>query len=85
MVIKTNLLQPGVLLEGDRGVEALPVLEHLQRQRDLHGLPLLLDAEQRPLQVEPEADLLQRGAVGGVTVQLGHLLDLPHPLGHQVL
>ena len=43
----------------DGGVESLAVLENVEGEGHLHALPLLLDAQQGPLQVQPEGDLLQ--------------------------
>ncbi|KAH9392991.1 hypothetical protein TYRP_006090 [Tyrophagus putrescentiae] len=57
-----GLLQAGVRVKADRGVEALAVLQNLQRGHHLQGLALLLNAQQRPLQIEPEANLLLGGA-----------------------
>ncbi len=35
------------------------MLEYVERERHLHALPLLLDAQQGALQVQPERDLLR--------------------------
>ena len=51
----------------------------------LGAFSLLLNPQQRPLQIEPEADLLESSARRGVPVQLGHFLNLADPLGHLVL
>jgi hypothetical protein len=40
-------------------VEPLAVLENVEGERHLHALPLLLDAQQGALQVQPERDLLR--------------------------
>ena len=63
----------GVSVEADGGVEAFAVLQDVQGEQHLGALPLLLDPVQGPLQVQPEADLLQRRARRRVAVQLGHL------------
>ena len=41
------------------GVEPLAVLEYVEGERHLHALPLLLDAQQGALKVQPERDLLR--------------------------
>ncbi len=43
----------------DGGVEPLAVLENVEGERHFHALPLLLDAQQGALQVQPERDLLR--------------------------
>ncbi len=40
-------------------MEPLAVLENVEGERHLHALPLLLDAQQGALQVQPERDLLR--------------------------
>jgi hypothetical protein len=53
---------PPISSEGtvpDSGVEPLAVLENVEGERHLHALPLLLDAQQGALQVQPERDLLR--------------------------
>lgn len=54
-------------------MEALAMLEDIEGECHFKALSLVLYLEQRTFQVEPEADLLQGGAAGGVSVQLGHL------------
>lgn len=49
------------------------MLEDVQSEQDLGALPLLLNAVEGALQVQPEADLLQGGSRGGVSVQFSHL------------
>ena len=63
----------GVGVEADGGVKAFAVSEDVQCERHLETVALLLDPQQSALQVEPEADLLQRRPRGRVTVQTGHL------------
>lgn len=60
-------------VEADGGVEALAVLQDVQREQHLGALALLLNAVQRALQVQPEADFLQGGSRGRVSVEFGHL------------
>ena len=54
------MLLTGVGIEGDGGVESLAMLQDIERQHDVVTLTLLLDPQQCALQVQPEADFLQR-------------------------
>ena len=65
-------------VKADRCQETLATLEDVQSERYLWALPLLLDAEQGPLQVQPEADLLQRSAWRRVAVKLRYLATETH-------
>ena len=49
-------------------MEPLAVFEYIESEGDLDAVALLLDPQQRPLQVQPEADLLQSGARCGISV-----------------
>ena len=66
-------------VKADCRVEPLPMFQDVQRQRNLRTLSLLLDPQQRPLQVQPETNLLKSGARRRITIEIRHLqnsLDL---------
>ena len=62
-----------ICVKADSCMEALAVFEDIEGECDLNALPLLLDAEECTLQIQPEADLLQSCPRGWVAVKLGHL------------
>lgn len=74
-----RIVKTGIGDERDGRVEALGVLEDVERELDGFALELLLDALERLLHAEPEVDLLTRRAARDVAAQLGHGLDLLDP------
>lgn len=74
-----GIVQAGVGDERDRRVEALRVLEDIERELDRVALELLLDPFERLLHPEPKIDFLTRRAARDVPAQLGHGLDLFDP------
>ena len=77
-----RVLDPGVRVEGGRGVEALRAREHLERERNARRLQLLLEVLERVLHRVPEVDLLHRRAARRVAVELRDLLHGAHPAVH---
>lgn len=73
------LLQARVRVEGGGRVEALGVIQHVQRQAHALALSLLVDLVESVLEVQPEGDLLHRSARIGIAVHARDLLNVRGP------
>ena len=70
-----NVLQPGISNKTHSGMEPLCIPLCMYNHSHLLAPQLRLYALQRPLEAQPEADLLRCHAGGNVSHDVGHRLD----------